>query len=178
MQTERGPQERVGLFPGTFDPATRGHLDIIERALLLCDRLIVAVAHRHHKTTLFDIEERVALIEGALPEENRTRVTVQPFTGLLVEFARDRGIHVLIRGLRVISDFEYEFQMALMNKRLWDRAETVFLMPDEEFIYLNSTLVKEVARCRGPIEEFVPPNVATALHARFAQAGPERSGRN
>jgi pantetheine-phosphate adenylyltransferase len=161
--------DRVGLFPGTFDPVTRGHLDIIGRALSICDRLVVAVAHRHHKQTLFEVDERVALIREALPDDWAPRVTVKPFTGLLVDCARDEGIRVIVRGLRVISDFEYEFQMALMNKRLWPEIETLFLMPGEDFIYLNSSLVKEVARWRGPTEGFVTPNVTLALRRRYAR---------
>ena len=157
----------VGLFPGTFDPVTRGHLDIARRALLLCDRLLIAVADRHHKQTLFGIEDRVRLIEEALPAHLRERVTVKPFTGLLVDFAKQERVRLFVRSLRVISDFEYEFQMALMNKRLWPNIETVFLMPGEEFIYLNSTLVKEVARCHGQVEDFVTPNVAAALEDYF-----------
>jgi pantetheine-phosphate adenylyltransferase len=164
--------ERVGLFPGTFDPVTLGHLDIAERALKLCDRLVMAVAEGHHKReTLFATEERVELIRDALPAPLRDRVAVQPFRGLLVDLARQEGVQLAIRGLRVISDFEYEFQMALMNKRLWPQIETVFLMPAEEYIYLNSTLVKEVARCAGPTEKFVPENVARALRRKLAGAG-------
>ncbi|MBD3235704.1 MAG: pantetheine-phosphate adenylyltransferase [Candidatus Eisenbacteria bacterium] len=160
---------RTALFPGTFDPVTRGHLDIMGRALMLCDELIVAVADRHHKQTLFGIEERIALIEEGLPQAFRARAAVRPFRGLLVEFARSAGVRMIVRGLRVISDFEYEFQMALMNKRLWAEIETVFLMPGEDFIYLNSTLVKEVARNGGATDQFVTPNVARALRARFGE---------
>jgi pantetheine-phosphate adenylyltransferase len=165
-----GPEKRRGLFPGTFDPFTRGHLDILQRALCVCDHLIVAVAHRHHKQTLFSVEERVALIRDALPESVRDRVTVKSFTGLLVDFARAEGVTVLVRGLRVVSDFEYEFQMALMNKRLWPDAETLFLMPGETYIYLNSTLVKEVARCGGPTGQFVTVNVERALREKLTGA--------
>ncbi len=157
----------VGLFPGTFDPVTRGHLDILERALTICDGLIVAVADRHHKQTLFSLEERLALIREAVPDALRARVTVKSFTGLLVDFARAERVRFLVRGLRVISDFEYEFQMALMNKRLEPALETLFLMPGESYIYVNSTLVKEVARGGGPTAQFVTPNVERALRAKF-----------
>jgi pantetheine-phosphate adenylyltransferase len=127
----------------------------------------VAVAHRHHKQTLFDIEERIALIEEGMPAAYRGRTTVRTFSGLLVDFARQAGVQMIVRGLRVISDFEYEFQMALMNKRLWPEIETVFLMPGETYIYLNSTLVKEVARNHGATGQFVTPNVESALIDRF-----------
>ncbi len=173
MSANTDRSEKIGLFPGTFDPVTRGHLDIAKRALLLCETLVMAVAHRHHKQTLFNIEERVALIEESLPGAIRDRITVKPFSGLLVNFAKEERVRVVVRGLRVISDFEYEFQMALMNKRLWPGIETVFLMPGEEFIYLNSTLVKEVARCHGQTDDFVTPNVGAALKARFAAPGSE-----
>lgn len=170
MMARPDPEGRRGLFPGTFDPFTRGHLDILQRALCVCDHLIVAVAHRHHKQTLFSIEERVALIRDALPEPLRARVTIKAFSGLLVDFARAEGVTVLVRGLRVVSDFEYEFQMALMNKRLWPDAETLFLMPGEAYIYLNSTLVKEVARGGGPTNQFVTANVERALREKFVDA--------
>jgi pantetheine-phosphate adenylyltransferase len=170
VRAGNGGPVKVGMFPGTFDPVTRGHLDIARRALLLCDRLIIAVAHRHHKSALFDIDQRVAMVEEALPAALQGRVAVKPFTGLLVNFAKEQGVRVVIRGLRVISDFEYEFQMALMNKRLWPSIETIFLMPGEEFIYLNSTLVKEVARCHGRTVEFVTPNVAAVLEKQFGPA--------
>jgi pantetheine-phosphate adenylyltransferase len=171
MAAVNQPSSELGLFPGTFDPVTRGHLDIIDRALLLCNRLIVAVAEGHHKQALFSRAERVHLIEEALPAVQAKRVTVRSFDGLLVDFARQEKVRIVVRGLRVISDFEYEFQMALMNKRLWAELETVFLMPGEEFIYINSTLVKEVARCGGPTADFAPANVARALRERFPDAG-------
>jgi pantetheine-phosphate adenylyltransferase len=168
MDRDEPEAPRLGLFPGTFDPVTRGHLEIAGRALGLCQKLIIGVADRHHKKTLFCVEERVRLFRESLPAEWLPRVEVEGFTGLLVDFARTRGVHVVVRGLRVISDFEYEMQMALMNKRLWSDLETVFLMPSEEWIYLNSTLVKEVARCGGNTAPFVTPNVARALQERFA----------
>jgi len=167
MVPNTGSETKLGLFPGTFDPVTRGHLDIVGRALCVCDHLIVAVAHRHHKQTLFSVEERVTLIREALPAPWLEQVTVKSFTGLLVDFARSEGVRIIVRGLRVISDFEYEFQMALMNKRLGPEVETLFLMPGEALIYLNSTLVKEVASCGGATAQFVTPNVERALRERF-----------
>jgi pantetheine-phosphate adenylyltransferase len=168
MNAGQGSKTRLALFPGTFDPVTRGHLDILARGLELCDRLIVAVAEGHPKQTLFSAADRVRLIQDALPVAARGRIEILAFQGLLVEFARAHGVNLVVRGLRVISDFEYEFQMALMNKRLWPEIETVFLMPGEELIYLNSTLVKEVARCGGDTSPFVTANVVQALIRKYA----------
>ena len=153
------------IFPGTFDPVTLGHLDIVRRALTIFDGILVAVATQREKNVLFSFEERVAMIHEATADLKG--VEVRGFEGMLVDFARTQGINAVIRGLRVISDFEYEFQMALMNRRLADGIETVFLMPSERYIYLNSTVVKEIARVGGPIEGFVPPGVARRLRALF-----------
>ncbi len=164
---------RVALFPGSFDPFTNGHLDLARRAAAIFDRVIVAVAHNPAKQSLFTREERVALIEGALGD-TRT-VTAMHFDGLVVECARRVGAQVMVRGLRAVSDFEFEFQMALMNRRLSPDLEVAFLMPSQEFTYLNSTLVKEVARHGGRIRGLVPPNVERALKQRFrAQASSGR----
>ena len=134
---------KIGLYAGTFDPVTNGHLDILIRSLVIFDRVIVAVAESTPKDTLFSIEERVEIVKGSASDIRN--IEVAPFSGLLVRFARERGATAIIRGLRVISDFEYEFQMALMNRRLDRELETVFLMPSEEYTYLNSSLVKEIA---------------------------------
>ena len=158
------------VFAGTFDPVTNGHLDIMQRALRIVDRVTVAVAERVEKGVLFPWEERVAMIReaaGPLPG-----LTVEPFQGLLVEWARARKIDMIIRGIRFISDFEYEFQMALMNRRIENEVETIFLMPSETWSVLNSTLVKEIARHGGPIEELVPAGVARRLRARFTEVRP------
>ena len=149
------------VFAGTFDPVTNGHLDLMHRALRVVDRLTVAVAVRPEKGVLFTQEERVALIKESMKGE--PRLTVESFSGLLVEYARSRKIEIIMRGLRFVSDFEYEFQMALMNRRLDDGIETLFLMPSETYTYLNSTLVKEIARAGGSVASFVPPHVETAL---------------
>ncbi|HEX7079036.1 MAG TPA: pantetheine-phosphate adenylyltransferase [Candidatus Eisenbacteria bacterium] len=149
------------VFAGTFDPVTNGHVDLIRRALRLVDRLTVAVAARPEKRVLFSQEERVALIREAVPGE--PNLSVEPFTGLLVEFARKRGIGTIIRGLRFVSDFEYEFQMALMNRRLDREIETLFLMPSETYTFVNSSLVKEIARHGGDVSPFVPEGVAARL---------------
>jgi pantetheine-phosphate adenylyltransferase len=153
------------VFAGTFDPVTNGHLDLMRRALRVVDRLTVAVAVRPEKGVLFSQEERVALIHESMKDE--PRLTVESFSGLLVEYARARKIEIIMRGLRFVSDFEYEFQMALMNRRLDDGIETLFLMPSETYTYLNSTLVKEIARAGGPVASFVPPHVEAALREKL-----------
>ena len=154
------------VFAGTFDPVTDGHLDLARRALRLVDRLTVAVAARPEKGVLFSQDDRVAMIREAFASESR--LTVEPFSGLLVDYAKARGIGIIIRGLRFISDFEYEFQMALMNRRLNPDIETMFLMPSETYTYVNSTLVKEIARHGGNVDSFVPKTVASRLKAAFA----------
>ena len=156
---------RNAVFAGTFDPVTDGHLDLARRALRLVDRLTVAVAARPEKGILFSQEDRVLMIREALAPESR--LTVEPFSGLLVDYAKARGIGIIIRGLRFISDFEYEFQMALMNRRLNPDIETMFLMPSETYTYVNSTLVKEIARHGGNVDSFVPKDVASRLKAAF-----------
>ena len=154
------------VFAGTFDPVTDGHLDLARRALRLVDRLTVAVAARPEKGVLFSQEDRVAMIREAFASESR--LTVEPFSGLLVDYAKAQGIGIIIRGLRFISDFQYEFQMALMNRRLNPDIETMFLMPSETYTYVNSTLVKEIARHGGNVDSFVPKAVALRLKAAFA----------
>ncbi|HEY6221726.1 MAG TPA: pantetheine-phosphate adenylyltransferase [Candidatus Eisenbacteria bacterium] len=154
------------VFAGTFDPVTDGHLDLARRALRLVDRLTVAVAARPEKGVLFSQDDRVLMIREAFATESR--LTVEPFSGLLVDYAKARGIGIIIRGLRFISDFEYEFQMALMNRRLNPDIETMFLMPSETYTYVNSTLVKEIARHGGNVDSFVPKSVASRLKAAFA----------
>lgn len=153
------------VFAGTFDPVTNGHLDLMRRALRVVDRLTVAVAVRPEKGVLFSQEERVAMIRESMKEESR--LTVESFSGLLVEYARARNIEIIMRGLRFVSDFEYEFQMALMNRRLDDGIETLFLMPSETYTYLNSTLVKEIARAGGSVASFVPPHVEASLRQKL-----------
>jgi pantetheine-phosphate adenylyltransferase len=158
----------TAIYPGSFDPVTNGHLDVMMRAARLFDRLIVAVAHNEQKSATFSVAERLALLRTSLREY--PNIEVMTFDGLLVDFARQTGAGVLIRGLRAVSDFELEFQMALMNRKLHPELETLFLTPKEEFTYLSSRLVKEVARLQGEIASFVPPAAAIALRARFSPA--------
>ena len=157
---------RRAVYPGSFDPVTNGHLDVIERAARLYDEVIVAIAHNETKTGLFSFEERVALLEEVVAHRANVRVT--QFSGLLVDYARQSQAQVIIRGLRAVSDFEYEFQMALMNRKLDDNVETMFLMPKEEYTYLSSRLVKEIARLGGNIDVFVPDCIARALREKFS----------
>jgi pantetheine-phosphate adenylyltransferase len=155
----------TAFYPGTFDPVTNGHLDLIKRTLRLFDRVIVAVGTAQDKSPMFTVEERLALIRDAV--EGLDGVRVIAFDGLLVNAVRETGAAAVIRGLREISDFEYEFQMALMNRRLAAEIETVFLMPNERYTYLNSTIVKEVARLGGDLGGLVPENVLEELERRF-----------
>ncbi|WP_207459775.1 pantetheine-phosphate adenylyltransferase [Azospirillum sp. SYSU D00513] len=168
------PQGRVGVYAGTFDPVTNGHLDIIVRSARLVDRLVVAVHRNSGKGPLFSLDERVAMVrrEVAAIEDLAGRVEVSPFEGLLVEFARERGAAVILRGMRAISDFDYEFQMTGMNASLDRSIETLFLMASEGNQFIASRLVKEVAAMGGDVRNFVPPSVVRQLAARFPAALP------
>lgn len=152
---------RRAIYPGSFDPVTNGHLDVIARARKLFDEVIVAVAHNIEKEPLFTLEERLRLLRTVLASDAGVRVG--QFEGLLVEFAVLEKANAVIRGLRAVSDFEFEFQMALMNRKLEGTVETIFLMPKEEYTYLSSRLVKEIARLGGDVSAFVPSPVAKAL---------------
>ncbi len=155
---------RRAIYPGSFDPITNGHIDIIERALKLFDEICVTVAINPLKSPLFSIHERIELIKKALQERSiHDHVKVEGFDGLLVKFAKEKKACAIIRGLRAVSDFEYELQMALMNRRLADEITTVFMMPHEKYTYLNSSIVKEVCRFGGDITNFVPTAVKEAL---------------
>jgi len=158
--------KRVAVYPGSFDPVTKGHEDLIRRSLEFVDQLIVAVAVNVAKQPLFSLEERVALIKQAVTDK---RVEVQSFDGLLAEFAKKVGASVIIRGLRAVSDFEYEFQMALMNRNLAPEIETVFLVPAFDLTYLSSSLVREVARFGGDVSQLVHPAVQQALKRKFGK---------
>ncbi len=159
------PAMRVALYAGSFDPITNGHVDIVHRSLKLFDRVVVAVACNIRKTPLFSDEERVAMIQEVFAGEDRVEVT--GFSGLLVDYAHQRGFRFLIRGLRAVSDFEYEFQMASMNRRLSDQVDSIFMMTGEDHFYLSSSLIREVAANGGSVAEFVPPTVEARLRARF-----------
>ncbi len=154
------------IYPGTFDPITNGHLDVVERALQLFDEVVLAIAADSTKKPLFTLEERQALAERALVDFGaRVRVTV--FRGLLVDYVRSENSAAILRGLRAVSDFEFEFQMALMNRKLDDSIETLFLMPRGAYTYLSSTIIKEIGRLGGDVSAFVPPLVGNALRKKY-----------
>jgi pantetheine-phosphate adenylyltransferase len=156
---------RIAVYPGSFDPPTRGHEDLVRRSLGLADRLIVAVATNAGKQPLFSVEERLEMLRAAVGQD--PRVSLQTFDGLLAEFAKRVGATIIVRGLRAVSDFEYEFQMALMNRQLHPSLETVFLVPAVDLTYLSSSLVREVAKFGGDVTPLVHPAVASALTQRF-----------
>lgn len=156
---------KIAIYPGTFDPITNGHLDIVRRATSLFDKVIVTIARNSSKNPMFTEQERLSLIAAAV--RGNKRVEVDVFDGLLVDYAKKKRATAIVRGLRAISDFEYEFQMALMNRKLNDQFETVFMMPNAKYTFLNSSIVREVARLGGDVKDFVPPVVQKALAARM-----------
>lgn len=156
---------RIGIYPGTFDPITNGHIDIIERSILLFDKVIVAVTTNPVKSPLFDIDERIEMIKSSI--KNMNNVEVDSFDDLLVNYALKKQAIAIIRGLRATSDFEFEFQMALVNRKLSNKLVTVFLMPNEKYTYLNSTIVKEVASFHGDVSRFVPSEINKKLIEKF-----------
>jgi pantetheine-phosphate adenylyltransferase len=161
---------RIGLYPGTFDPITLGHIDIIRRACSLVDRLVIGVAINRDKGPLFSLEERLAMVEDEcayLSDRTGTEIVAHPFENLLIDCARDVGAQVIVRGLRAVADFEYEFQMVGMNRKLNPNIETVFLMADAQHQAIASKLVKEIARLGGDVSHFVTPPVLAALTSRF-----------
>jgi pantetheine-phosphate adenylyltransferase len=166
---------RTGLYPGTFDPLTLGHIDIIKRACTLVDRLVIGVAINRDKGPLFSLEERVAMVEhecARWSERTGVDIVAHPFENLLIDCARDVGAQVIVRGLRAVADFEYEFQMVGMNRQLDDSIETVFLMAEAEHQAIASKLVKEIARLGGDVSKFVSPAVNTALLGVYPQTRP------
>jgi pantetheine-phosphate adenylyltransferase len=158
---------RRAIYPGSFDPVTNGHLDVVGRARKLFDEVIVAVAHNDEKQPFFSLQERLELLQETFGKIRNVRIA--QFEGLLVEFALAQKANAVIRGLRAVSDFEFEFQMALMNRKLEASVETIFLMPKEEYTYLSSRLVKEIARLGGDISSFVPATVVKALRKKFSR---------
>jgi pantetheine-phosphate adenylyltransferase len=161
---------RIAIYPGSFDPLTNGHVAIIQRGLNLFDRLVVAVANNPQKAPLFSVPERKAFILKALG--NDPRIEVDSFDGLMVEYARRRGVHTVLRGLRAVSDFEYEFQLANMNRKLMPEFESVFVMTGEDYFYLSSRLVREVATFGGDVRGLVPTHVAEAMYDKLGRPAP------
>jgi pantetheine-phosphate adenylyltransferase len=157
---------RTVIYPGSFDPLTNGHLDVIQRATKLFDRVIVAVAESESKHPLFSLDERLAMVRCSVRE--LPNVEADRFDGLLIEYVARRGAEAVVRGLRAVSDFEFEFQLALMNRKLDERIETIFMMPKDTYTFLNSRLVKEIARLGGDVSQFVPAHVKTALKTKLA----------
>jgi len=163
-------ETKRAVYPGTFDPVTYGHLDLISRALRLFDRVIVAVGENPAKKPLFSLEERLEMLREAIKEiPEGERVEVTSFSGLLVDFVREKGARVIVRGLRAVSDFEYEFQLALMNRRLARDIDTIFLMPGFRWIFISSTIIKEAARFGGSVDGLVPRVVVQKLRAKFSE---------
>lgn len=156
---------RIAIYPGSFDPLTNGHLDVVQRAAKLFDRVIVAVAKNESKHPLFSLDEREALVKKAVA--HLPQVETDAFDGLLVEYATARKASAIVRGLRAVSDFEFEFQMALMNRKLDEHIETIFMMPKDTYTFLSSRIVKEIVRFGGDVSAFVPPHVQAALRKKL-----------
>ena len=159
---------RLAIYPGSFDPLTHGHLSLIQRGLKIFDGLVVAVANNPDKNPLFTFEERMELIRAAVGDD--PRVEVDSFDGLLVDYAKKRGVHTVLRGLRAVSDFEYEFQLANMNRKLDPEFDSVFVMTGEDYFYVSARMVREVARFGGDVSALVPPNVLAALRRKFKRS--------
>lgn len=157
------------IYPGSFDPLTNGHLDLLERAAKMFDKVYVTVAVNNKKSAVFTGDERVSLIEEAIQDKEwKDKIEIEQFTGLLIDYARKKKVNILLRGVRQISDFEYEFRMALTNRRLAPEIDTLFLMPDEQLTFISATIVKEVAAWGGDLSSFVPEHVAKALRKKYS----------
>ena len=159
----------IAVYPGSFDPITYGHIDIIERGCKLFDRVVVAILINPNKTPLFTVEERLEMISKSLKHLPQEKIKVSSFSGLLVDYVKKVNAKAILRGIRAISDFEYEFQMALTNRRLLKTVDTVFMMPDERYSYLSANLVREIASFGGDISHFVPPHVEKRLKEKFGK---------
>ena len=157
--------KRIAIYPGSFDPLTNGHLDVVQRAAKLFDRVVIAVAENDSKQPLFTLAERVALVKKAVA--HLPNVQTDSFGGLLVEYAAAQKAQAIVRGLRAVSDFEFEFQLALMNRKLDEKIETIFMMPKDTYTFLSSRIIKEIARLGGDVSSFVPPNVQVALKRKL-----------
>jgi len=157
--------KKIAVYPGSFDPITNGHLDIINRALEFVDELIIAILVNPEKTPLLSVKERIALIEKVIPR--RETIQIDQFDGLLVNYVKQKGAQIILRGLRAVSDFDYEFQMALMNRRLEPQIETIFLVPAEQYTYVSSRLVKEIAGLGGSVTGLVPPEVEKKIKQKL-----------
>lgn len=164
-------KKRIAVYPGTFDPLTNGHISLIRRGLEVFDQIVVAVAHDTPKTPMFSLEERLAMINEVFAPE--PRVTAEVFKGLLVNYVRNRGARVILRGLRAVSDFEYEFQLALMNRKLDRGLQTMFLMTDYKWLYISSTIIKEAARLNGDVQGLVPEPVLRRLREKNGSGNPD-----
>ncbi len=158
-------KSRLAVYPGTFDPVTYGHIDLIKRAARIFDKVIIAVAHNSPKDTLFSVKERVAMLKDVT--KGMKNVVIDDFDGLVVNYIKNKGSNVMIRGLRMLSDFEYEFQMALTNRKLADEIETIFMMPSESYSYISSTLIKEAASLGADVSNFVPKKVKDLLKEKL-----------
>ncbi|HDN98132.1 MAG TPA: pantetheine-phosphate adenylyltransferase [bacterium] len=159
-------ENKIAVYPGSFDPITYGHIDVIERSLKFFEKIIVAVSYNTRKKYLFTLEERVNMVKEVF--KDRREIEVDSFHGLLVDYLRKKNVYIVIRGLRAVSDFEYEFQMALINRKLNPEIETIFMMPKEEFFYISSSLVKEIAELKGNLSYFVPEIVEKKLREKFS----------
>lgn len=162
-------EEKIAVYPGTFDPITNGHLDIVDRALELFDKVIIAIAINPGKTPVFSLEERIEMIRKCYPSDGDLRVEIDPISGLLVDYAHKRKAKAIVRGLRAVSDFDYEFQLALMNRKLDREVDTLFLMAGFRWIYISSSIIKDAARHGGNVHDLVPAHVEEMLKKKFLQ---------
>lgn len=167
MSSENAQEPTIAIYPGTFDPITMGHVDIIDRALNLFDKVIIAVAVNPAKDPVFSLEERIQMIEETF--DNDPRIKARSVSGLLVDYAYKQNAKAIVRGIRAVSDFDYEFQLALMNRKLQREVESVFLMPGFRWIYISSSIIKDAARNGGDVSDLVPPHVNEMLSKRFTQ---------